>query len=76
MTEKIDCDSSEDLSEQFVTRCIATWLKFKQSPDDLARAMLSGSLNLMLEEIEPNELSLLLIGLAHQISPGEGAGHA
>ncbi len=73
--ERIDHDDNENLPQEFVERCVSTWVKHGQSRDDLARAMLCAAINHLIEHEEVSDVAMLLMALAHQIAPATGAGH-
>lgn len=77
MHERLDePQDDDDLPQQFVAKCVATWAKYGQAPDLLGKAMLAHAINLLLEDAsEPGEVAHILVGIAVQISPPEVAGH-
>ncbi len=74
--ERFDEGGVDDLPTQFVDKFVAMWARHGQPADDLASAMLVGAINMLLAEMQSRDVSLLLYGLAHQISPTDCAGHA
>lgn len=74
--ERLEEQERDDrLPQEFVAMCAATWAKYRQPRDLLARAMLAASINMLIEDGEPAEVAHILAGLAVQIAPTEVAGH-
>lgn len=72
-----DTNDSNLLPQRFIAMCVEVWAKRNQSRNVLAPAMLAHSINLLLEESEPDEVGYILAGIAKEILASPvGVGHA
>lgn len=70
-------EADDQLPQEYVAVCAATWAKYGQPADVLGKAMLAHAINLLLADAsEPGEVAQLLAALAVQIAPREVAGNA
>jgi hypothetical protein len=72
-----ETNGSSQLPQRFVAMCVEGWSSCNQPRNMLAPAMLAHSINLLLEESEPDEVAYILAGIAKEIlAAPAGVGHA
>lgn len=76
MHQLIEPEDGDELPQQFVARCATAWARHGQARDDLAKAMLTHAINMMIEDDGADLAAHVLAGLAVQIKPQDDIGHA